>query len=126
MNQQIKKRWIEALKNKEKYAKGTSVLRTTTKVKTESGELNKYCAFGILCDLYIEDHPEAHWSEEKIAPNSYAFYASSDDNVGHPTLPPKEVMDWAQLISPIRWSIILCNDRYDTFEPVIEFIEKEV
>jgi len=45
MNQQIKQRWIEALKSGE-YQQGHEALRYD----------NKFCCLGVLTDLYIKEH----------------------------------------------------------------------
>ena len=45
MNQQIKQRWIEALKSGE-YQQGYEALRYN----------NKFCCLGVLTDLYIKEH----------------------------------------------------------------------
>lgn len=46
MNQEIKKRWVAALRSGD-YKQGTGALRNAD---------NKFCCLGVLCDLHSKAH----------------------------------------------------------------------
>jgi hypothetical protein len=77
MNEKVKQLWVEALP---KY--------TQTKGRLKSG--NCFCVLGVLCDLYIEHHPDSHWAGE----NGDMFSNPSKNNFNTGTL-PFCVMEWA-------------------------------
>ena len=54
MNQDVKNRWIKALRSGD-YDQGRTVLRKD----------NNYCCLGVLCDLYLEDHNKG-WRVEEV------------------------------------------------------------
>jgi hypothetical protein len=90
MNQKIKARWIEALRSG-KYAQTTSHL----------SDKNGFCCLGVLCDLYIQDHPTtSEWRqyEEDDPFNVFVckrnYYTTIQNTTNHEVL-PYEVAKWA-------------------------------
>ena len=60
MKRKIMEKWVAALESGE-YLKGTSRLKTIRKRKAP-----QYCCLGVLCDVYIKEHPKATWRDEDI------------------------------------------------------------
>src|SRR5690242_16385148 len=60
MNQDIKKKWVDALKSGE-YTQGQFVLRSFE---------DTYCCLGVLCDLYAKETGKGNWQEGK---DTYLF-----------------------------------------------------
>lgn len=57
-------------------------------------EDNRYCMFGVLCDLYIKETEAGKWVFDAVN-REWVFYGIIDKSkVG---LPPMEVMQWAGL-----------------------------
>jgi hypothetical protein len=54
MNKQIKQQWIKALRSEE-YKQGQECLHNPSD--------NTFCCLGVLCDLYVKDHPDITWDE---------------------------------------------------------------
>jgi hypothetical protein len=58
MNQEIKTQWIAALRSGQ-YTQGKGMLKQTT----EQGDI-RHCCLGVLCELYMQAHPDqATWQE---------------------------------------------------------------
>lgn len=95
MNQQIKEKWLEALRSG-KYKQGSFRLRKS--------EGNRFCCLGVLCDLYFEDHDE-DWVE--------GVYGWEANEIGEMYVLPRRVMEWADLDD--------CNPgMYTSFVPISE------
>ena len=88
MNQEIKKRWVDALRSG-KYKQCTGALH-----KTDGG----FCVLGVLCDLYDSNL----WTQ---APCNDIYYDFS--KWGHSYL-PKKVIQWADI-----GSIVYCGPQVD-------------
>jgi hypothetical protein len=87
MNQQIKARWIEALRSG-KYG------QTTSHLSDKEG----FCCLGVLCDLYIQDHPTtSEWRQyEEDSPfNVFACNINTDNRQSNHEVLPYEVAKWA-------------------------------
>jgi hypothetical protein len=78
MNEQIKEKWIQALRSQE-YKQTKSILRD------EYG----YCCLGVLCDIYSKEM-NVPWGKDY----SHSYYYYYFDNTE--TL-PIEVIEWAEL-----------------------------
>jgi hypothetical protein len=78
MNQEIKKRWVEALRSGE-YEQGRKHLHP---------EAGKYCCLGVLCDLHSKDNGVEWESGPVFAASSY---------MGSVWKLPLSVMAWADL-----------------------------
>lgn len=100
MNEAVKKKWLEALRNGE-FAQGRGRLR----------DGDTYCCLGVLCELYRRDNPEyGHWFERE--PGRYVFRVP---HTGYSaTLLPAPVKHWAGLDSAVpRVSSTSEGDRMD-------------
>jgi hypothetical protein len=75
MNEEIKRRWIEALRSG-RYQQGTQYLR----------QGDRYCVLGVLCDLYATDA----WIAPEDVNDPY-WYLDAREAL------PEEVVDWAGL-----------------------------
>ena len=81
MNQEIKQKWLAALRSGE-YEQGTQTLRSFD---------NKFCCMGVLCDLYIkEKNAEGEKVEWNI--NLYRNTYSFEQCI---SLTPNVVLEWA-------------------------------
>ena len=89
MNPTVKTQWLEALRSGS-YQQGTGVLRDAE---------NSFCCLGVLCDLYVKEHPERSWEarldaldfEDDIElTTTYALDCETD-------LLPERVKLWAEL-----------------------------
>jgi hypothetical protein len=78
MNKEIKQQWVAALTSG-KYKQGKGQLR----------EGDKFCCFGVLCNLHAQAHPE-------IA----AMQISGGEYMGEAAFLPYAVAEWAGLDSP--------------------------
>ena len=110
MREDIKKRWIEALRSG-KYKQGKKRLKTLEE---------NYCCLGVLCDI-VKDELGIEWHE------SNEYYVIS----GNAGVLPNDVIDYTGLLSttlpgnPNRCLEGL-NDLYGyTFEQIADVIEKE-
>lgn len=82
MNPEIKTLWTSALRSG-KYKKNKGHLAYQAKNGSR-----KFCCLGVLCDLYIQEHPENKWSEPNF--NELSF-------LGNRHVLPVEVQRWAGL-----------------------------
>lgn len=77
MNQQIKRKWVDALYSG-KYKQGMGQLRSIK---------NKFCCLGVLCDLYAQETGTT-WTKD-VAGN----YSMGEEN----DVLPFEVCEWASI-----------------------------
>jgi hypothetical protein len=111
MNQEIKRRWVEALRSGQ-YKQGRLHLH-----KEDS-----FCCLGVLTDLYCRDHG-AQWSE--AWPGSLVMAFNGEDEGLHPM-----VLDWAGLSSPNP--VVDCgrlsslNDNGRTFAEIADLIDQHL
>lgn len=80
MNQEIKAKWIEALRGGE-YQQGKGFL------KSKEG----FCCLGVLCDVYSKETGQGKWSERRPGDNADFYFQS------HCATLPEEVEKWADL-----------------------------
>jgi hypothetical protein len=109
MNQEIKQRWIKALRSGE-YKQGYGNLY----------HCGKFCCLGVLTDLYIKEHG-LQW--ERDSADLWSF----EGNGG--TL-HESVQRWAGIpneLPVIRGkSAVVCNDNYKfSFDEIANLIEKD-
>lgn len=90
MNQVIRDLWVEALRCG-KYIQGTGPLRS----KPSGGE-DRYCVYGVLCDMYDKCHHEDNWVDTKdprmITGDSIYYHKD-----GSRLLPADCIREWAEL-----------------------------
>ena len=85
MNQQIKEKWIAALRSGE-YNQSSNKLRST----------QGFCCLGVLCDLYAKEHNDSEWeyryeNEYHTQPTDYWYFNNESE------LLPQQVKNWAEL-----------------------------
>jgi len=102
MNKQIKKQWVEALRSEE-YKQGQECLHNPSD--------NTFCCLGVLCDLYVKDHPDITW-EESLECNGlndtlnggYLIREFDGGRLinGYMGYLPNEVVKWAEIKEPVE------------------------
>lgn len=108
MNQEIKTRWLDALRSGE-YQQGLQKLR---------GEDDTFCCLGVLCDLYAKE-TGTEWSVQ----NGWMEF------LGHETYLPDRVAVWADCDTYPRVpfsgeSLAGMNDTGTTFAQIADLIEE--
>lgn len=121
MDPELKEQWLDALKSG-RYAKGRQALRSISNVET----VERFCCLGVLCDIL---DPEG-WQEPTDASFAASFanktlvpYAVRGGSVNVAYL-PEEYVEKADIHNQMTLTRI--NDKSETFEPVIEFIEQHM
>lgn len=101
MNQEIKAKWVSALRSG-KYRQAKE------RLQSDSGG---FCCLGVLCDLYIKEHPSlAEWHFNP----DYTYGSTSIKSSGtfeHIYL-PSDVANWAGF--PASGDVIVSHDHEDT------------
>ncbi len=110
MNQEIKERWIEALRSGE-YQQGREHLF----------HCGKFCCLGVLTDLYIKEHG-LQWKQD------FADLWSFEEEGG--TFLPRSVQDWSGILEPNPMILdnfaTAHNDQYaEDFATIADYIEKD-
>lgn len=130
MNEDVKKKWVKALRSGE-YKQGQFQLRPSTE---------NFCCLGVLCDL-AEKEGIGSWRSFKEA-DAYAFYAggngSNEDSWRLDRL-PTQVCLWANIDEigslpiPIHlkggdcFTLAKANDSYKlNFDEIADIIEREL
>lgn len=120
MNKLIKKKWCDSLRSEE-YKQGTGLLRD---------HQNRFCCLGVLCDIYIKETGKLEWTN--LHEN---FFLSPDKKIiiGNSALPPDQIKKWAGF-SDLKWhsgeilanveTLVILNDRGDSFKEIADVIEK--
>jgi hypothetical protein len=123
MKEQIKQRWVEALRSG-KYEQDRGVLRST--------QTDGFCCLGVLCDLYIQDHPDVQW-EQDLENGRFVLY-------GETGVLPSNVVTWAGLTDTnpevkvpddddtgyCGGSLAGLNDMGHSFEKIAQVIEEQL
>lgn len=115
MKKKILKRWIAALRSGH-YEKGQGQLRD---------ENNKFCVYGVLCNLHAQDHPKIAAKQENIDSYLDAHYTT-----------PSIVDRWAGIPdggvlvtdpkTGTKIELACLNDSYDfSFKKIANIMEKE-
>jgi hypothetical protein len=115
MNQEIKHRWIEALRSGE-YEQGQECLHNHNE--------NTFCCLGVLCDLHAKE-TNTNWV-------NYPEEGYPSDYLGYDVILPDEVIDWSGLedhnprVTPTL-SIAAYNDQKGySFDQLADLIEKHL
>lgn len=127
MKSQIKQKWLDALRSGE-YEKCESNLHKN----------GGFCCLGVLTDLYIQEHPDAHWKEYGATLRNkelyYAFVGTKTTEYNEEEYLPDEVVGWADLssenprvVSEGVWtSLSDLNDNGYTFKAIANLIEDQL
>lgn len=109
MNQEIKARWVTALRSGE-YKQGIGMLRR------ENGD---FCCLGVLCDLHSKETGN-EWYTEKLF--SYFYYLQNKKVL------PVKVQEWSGVDAPWQQHTLFdLNDRaLDTFPVIAEWIDQNL
>jgi|SRR5688572_664775 len=119
MNQQIKLKWLNALRSGE-YA------QTSHHLKTQNG----YCCLGVLCDLHARETGN-EWT--KGYASEYQETIERFNYLGHTGMLPREVRYWAEFENPDDYALDVkvdeameMNDEGVNFSEIADFIEREM
>ena len=109
MNQEIKQRWIQALRSGE-YEQGYENLY----------HCGKFCCLGVLTDLYIKEH-DLQWHKD------VADLWSFENNGG---TVPESVQKWAGISNDmpviLGEPVVVYNDKYHlSFDEIASLIEED-
>lgn len=109
MNQEIKQRWIEALRSGE-YKQGYENLY----------HCGKFCCLGVLTDLYIKEHG-LQWNQDSA--DLWSFETEGG-------VLPRSVMQWSGILEPNpiigNAQATVHNDQRDeSFTTIADYIEKD-
>lgn len=114
MNEEIKKRWVAALRSGE-YKQGRDKLCDL--------DTNSYCCLGVLSEIYAQEHPDEKCRQEI---GGEVFYFKCDQVL------PIKIVKWAELDgkNPLIESDTICdsvaemNDRGKPFSEIADLIEE--
>ena len=124
MNSEVKAKWISALRSG-KYQPTTRFLKKFL----ENGSIG-HCCLGVLCEIYLEEHPEATW--KKHGDGCFGFIQIEGAESSAKYL-PNDVIEWAGL-GERNWqgrtpdgkkSLAVLNDDGVAFKDIADIIEKE-
>jgi hypothetical protein len=117
MNAEIKTKWLQALRSGE-YKQGIGALHNVAG--------NSYCCLGVLCDIYVKEHPdndvrmthdngfESFFGEKDVVPTNIQLWADIED--GNPDIEYDNV----------GITIAELNDNGKTFEEIAILIEEQL
>lgn len=121
MNTAIAARWVAALRSG-KYYQGMNLLRQ------HHDATDTHCCLGVLCELYLEDHPGSPLAPElrpdidlPTPENGTAYSYGEDDH----ELPPAAIREWAELRPHSCDALAEQNDNGTSFEELANLIERE-
>lgn len=112
MNQQVKQKWVSALRSGD-YQQTKNYLHTD----------NGFCCLGVLCDLYGKEH-NVEW--DLVEDEDHNYYRFQD---GEASL-PLSVIEWAGVEdtnpSIPGKSLAELNDNGSTFNEIADLIEEHL
>lgn len=124
MNQEIKTKWLEALRSGN-YKQGTGNLRRGI----------NYCCLGVLCDIYHKETGKGEWKGMSNIGETFCFFAEKSKNT---LVLPNDVGAWAEF-GPININnphitvgedndieISYFNDSGYSFRKLADIIEKQL
>lgn len=115
MNEDIKNKWVRALRSGE-------YRQTKTKLKNQNG----YCCLGVLCELYSKETKNAAFSSQPV----YWCADGTHEILDEVSLLPVPIIQWAEMKSsdgnlPQMNSLAYQNDYAGSnFEEIADYIEK--
>lgn len=107
MKQELKTRWIAALRGGE-YQQGKGRLRR------EESMGDSFCCLGVLCDLVSKDG----W--HRTDNGSWKFVFGNDFGIGFLPVPFRQAVDLPQKVTD---QCINLNDNGDTFPVIADYLE---
>lgn len=108
MNPEVKDKWIDALTSGE-YEQGILYLKKG----------NNYCCLGVLCDLFIKEHPGTVEWESSGAANDFIFDSTS--------ALPDQVREWSGVSEYEEADLMELNDREGkSFEDIADYIKESL
>lgn len=121
MKQEIKEKWLSALRSGE-YEQSIGCLKTND---------NKFCCLGVLCDIYAKEK-NVDW--KPINENLTEKLMLSDNNSNISYVLPPHVAEWAEIkddtggvyIKSKDDHLSRINDSGESFSEISELIEKEL
>jgi hypothetical protein len=96
MNPEKKEKWLSALKE---FQQGKGKLRS---------EDNKYCCWGVLCEVYLQEGNKGEW---KTGKNKYYFASPSTNSAFYPT---SDVLNFAGIDDSIKFPAQINNEDYES------------
>ena len=113
MNQEIKRRWIEALRSGQ-YKQGKSCLR---------GLDDTFCCLGVLTDLYVQEHGKKWIQSSNFNCNFFTFD-------GEGGVLPRSVIKWAGIYyeNPVigDFNLATFNDQGKSFTEIADLINQHL
>lgn len=117
MKEEIKQRWLAALRSGE-YCQGEGKLKQLNTSLT--GEL--FCCLGVLCDLYVIVHREAYWVEPGCG-STFELALCDTGATAKDTL-PLAVTAWSHVTGTEEKELITLNDvKGKSFTEIADWIE---
>lgn len=137
MNQEIKARWLEALRSGD-YKQTDGYLNISSAIP-EDDEFDGYCCLGVLCEIAVAD---GVIQKQRVSENSFFEYGNPDKGDWDYSVLPVSVQDWAGLTEsnpsvnaieadddPLadNWMPLSePNDNGMTFDQIADWIEKDL
>lgn len=101
------------------YPQGCGVLRQRPDALSDE----KFCCLGVLCDLYLEAHPERSRWEGGISSTEPKRFKVGGHDTSTPEMPPAPVLEWAGISRGLASDLAELNDGGATFDEVARVIE---
>ncbi len=137
MNKKVKSKWIEALKS-DNYKQGFFCMKPKQySTVSNTPEENCFCAIGLLCELYRQEHPESSWTEEAVrledSVYGYGFQTTENNEPEYYNL-PSEVLEWIEVRDEVviyldcnLYSMTEVNDDWEwSFKDIANYFEEEL
>lgn len=118
MNQEIKKKWVEALRSGD-YKQTTGYLKRD----------NCFCALGVLCDLYIKEQSLCEWTDSYCGKGYLAIQKKNDPYSRSIAALISCIVDWAGCSADPKVNgeyISRLNDTGIPFSKIADLIEAEL
>jgi len=121
----IKARWLAALRSGN-YKQGKSYLHNRDE--------DTYCCLGVLCDLYVKDHPDqlVAVAVEDTSPFGKQCTKYGNPGEGQISSLPWKIQDWSGIDSQYGYirelgvSLAVLNDEGKSFEEIAKIIEEKL
>lgn len=119
---EVKAKLVAALRGGE-YKQARSYLRTR----------DGYCCLGVLCDLYLKEHPEYAGGWAPYASGGTSSFSTGAEKFC--SFPPNQINEWSGLVERYDDSdkardtlrkLAAMNDDGQSFEEIADYIEKNL